>query len=230
MVKEFSQFNHCSCEWKQVPGGARCQRSFFLWIPKQTYIIEMLHATFDSSHFLCIQLPISFLCVHLAMMYHHSFTSACVTCLGRQEQQKKKKKNKKGTAVEYFILKKCHLLQQEALSSCPYRWVDFSNLSSPDRNLFLLYMKLCTFLNSQTLHIGPDHSPKQQEEESWWRRSEFLHPARGWEIIYRCVVKEWSAAVLLGVTTRRSLFPLFSTLLRLCPFLKWDFILIVLSC
>lgn len=100
------------------------------------------------------------------MMYHHSFTSACVTCLGRQEQQKKEKKNKKGTAVEYFILKKCHLLQQEALSSCPYRWVDFSNLSSPDRNLFLLYMKLCTFLNSQTLHIGPDHSPKQQEEES----------------------------------------------------------------
>lgn len=65
MVKEFSQFNHCSCEWKQVPGGGCCQHSFFLWIAEQTYIIEMLHATFDSLHFLRIQLPLSFHCVHL---------------------------------------------------------------------------------------------------------------------------------------------------------------------
>lgn len=43
----------------------------------------MLRATFDSSHFSCIQLPLSFHRVHLALMYHHSFTAACIASLGK---------------------------------------------------------------------------------------------------------------------------------------------------
>lgn len=97
MVKEFSVFNHCSLNGNRSQCRVSLQTQLLPWIAEQTYIIERLPAKFDSSHFLCIQLPLSFHCVHLVLDVP-SFLFLPYAGLDSVGSDKR-------TAVERFILK-----------------------------------------------------------------------------------------------------------------------------
>lgn len=99
-------------EWRLVPDGARhFTSSLCRWKAKQTYIIEMLRATFDLAHFWCIQLSLSVHSVHPALNVPSHFLfklqNAVNVYVGRND--------KKGSwGALYF--EKCHPPEYKALS------------------------------------------------------------------------------------------------------------------